>query len=67
MLLRLFVCVCVCITKVQSHSAVQPAGWAAPARHAVCAPGHGNLQRQVAGRRRLLPHQGVRGVQKLGV
>lgn len=69
------VCVCECdvcatcvrITQVQSHSAVQPAGRAAPARHAERTPGNWNLQRQVAGRRRFVPHQGVGRVQELGV
>lgn len=37
--------VCVCITQVQSYSAVQSAGWITPARHVMCAPGHGDLQR----------------------
>lgn len=62
-------CVCVCVTQVQAqaHGAVQTAGWAAPTRHAVCAPGHRNLKRQVTGGRRLLPHQGVGGVEELGV
>lgn len=43
-----FALLCAFVTQVQSHGAAQAAGRVAPARYAVCAPGHGDLQRQVA-------------------
>lgn len=63
----LWVWVLASITQVQAHGAVQAAAGVAPARNAVRAPGHGNLQREVAGGGRLLRHQSVGGVQELRV
>lgn len=62
-----FALLCALVTQIQSHGAAQAAGRVAPARDAVCAPGHGDLQRQVADGRRLAPHQSVGGIQELGV
>lgn len=55
------------VTQFQARGAVQPAGGAAPVRHAVGAPGDGDLKRQIAGGRWLLLHQCIGWVQELGV